>query len=114
MSSMSLPFFAIIILWFLLLISIIYHKIKPIDTEDNDCIKNTHPSIWKELHPFGDSSRNSIAGLMFSRGKYDDGSDEKLNQIKFKQWVYFKLIMGTLIMVPLLWCCNTIAYLLGK
>ena len=114
MFSMLLPFIAIIILWLLLLISTIYNKIQPIDSEDNDCIKNTYPSIWKELRPFNDSSRNSFSGLMFSRGKFDNGSDEKLNQIKFKQLVYFKLIMGTLIMLPVLWRCNTIAYLLEK
>ncbi len=61
----------------------------------NEYIKTAYPDIWKKLHPWGDRSVNNFADWAFFAGKYDDGKDSKLNDIK----LYF-VTSGLLIAWP--------------
>ncbi len=45
-------------------------------------IKQKYPEIWSKLHPWGDMSANGFAAIEFIKGRYDDGGDERLNQVK--------------------------------
>ncbi len=112
--SMMVPFIHLGIIWFFIITHTICYWIRQKIDEDSMYIKENYPSIWKKLHPVGDFSRDSFAGIQFLRGKYDDGTDEKLNQIKFSQIQNTKLILGTFFMVPVIWFCNILVVLIPK
>ena len=69
-------------------------------------IKENYPSIWKKLHPWGDLSKNSFTGILFLRGKYDDGKDEVMNEIKFQERTKIKLLIWPFLLVAFIWMLN--------
>lgn len=76
-------------------------------------LKEKYPEIWKKLHPWGDWSVNGFAGLFFIFGRYDDGSDDKLNQIKLNQKANAKLLCWIFFLVPVSWVLNLCGLLLS-
>ena len=104
--SMFLPFAHCGIVCIFLIIYGIYDWINLDKNADAQYIKNNYQKIWNNLHPWGDYSYNSLASIQFLRGKYDDGSDEKLNKIKFSHKINFKLILWTFFLVPIIWFIN--------
>ena len=52
--------------------------------EDLEFIKKNYPDIWSQLHPLGKFSASNIVTTRFIMGRYDDGMDMKLNEIKRK------------------------------
>jgi hypothetical protein len=83
-----------------------------VDNRDSLYIKNNYPQIWKKLHPWGDLSRNNISDLAYIKGKYDDGSDEELNNIKSNRRVTTQVILRTFLLVPVSWMINIIVIIL--
>ncbi|MFC1738544.1 hypothetical protein ACFL1G_05785 [Planctomycetota bacterium] len=71
-------------------------------------IQEHYPEIWKRFHPWGDRSYSNIYYLPFLRGKYDDGSDERLNRIKFDGKVNSILLLWTFLLNPVIWIFNFI------
>lgn len=69
-------------------------------------IKCNYPVIWKKLHPWGDCSRNSFTFLRFIKDRYDDGTDDRLNQIKFEYKVGSNLICWPFVLTAGIWFSN--------
>jgi len=65
-------------------------------------IREHHPALWQKLHPWGRLSYNSFTALGFMLGSYDDGSDERLQQIKhrYRYLVLLQLWLFALLIVP--------------
>lgn len=74
--------------------------------KDEQYIKSYHPIIWKKLHPWGDYSHNSFTFSRFIKGNYDDGTDDKLSQIKFKYKVNTNLMLWPFFLVLVIWFFN--------
>ena len=70
---------------------------------DSQYIKTNYPDIWKRFHPWGDYSCNTFASVLFIRGKYDDGTDERLNQIKFRTKVNQNLLGWPFLLTIMVW-----------
>jgi len=51
---------------------------------DSLYIRENYPEIWRKLHPLGGNSWNGVAANRFLRFKYDDGADERLNDIRIR------------------------------
>jgi len=63
--------------------------------EDSRYIEKSYPEIWNKLHPFGKRMYfNTFGNINFIRGKYDNGTDEKLSCIKSRRKWEFYLILG--------------------
>lgn len=77
-------------------------------------IKENYPEIWQKLHPWGGRSHNSIATFAFMGGEYDDGSDEKLNQIKFNLKNQIWLIIWPVIICLATWMLGIVFLLLSE
>jgi len=86
-------------------------------------IKQNHPEIYKLVNPWEGRECNSfkfiykqissmLSSVAFLKGKLDDGSDEKLNEIKF----YFNLdqwLLGWAVLLVLpIWILNVILLVL--
>lgn len=69
-------------------------------------IEEHYPDIWKRFHPWGPRSWSTFYGLPFVMGKYDDGSDERLNRIKFDSKVNSLLLLWTMLLSPVVWVFN--------
>ena len=75
-------------------------------SDENKYIIEKYPTIWLKLHPLGEFSRNDFAFIAFLRGKYDDGSDDKLNEIKYMGQVRFSLVLLPFFIVLSVWLIN--------
>jgi uncharacterized membrane protein YbhN (UPF0104 family) len=64
------------------------------------------PDLWKRLHPWGNYSHNGFAYISFLRGKYDNGSDQKLNIIKRNEKENVLFLLWVLLLTPLSWGVN--------
>lgn len=73
---------------------------------DSQYIKTNYPTIWKRLHPWGDWLNNAWAWGPFIRGKYDDGTDNRLNEIKFKTKVMQNLAGWPFLLTCVVWMFN--------
>jgi len=74
--------------------------------DDEQYIKSNHPIIWKKLHPWGDNSRNDFTTIRFIKSRYDDGTDERLNQIKFRYKVNSNLMCWPFLLTLVIWISN--------
>jgi len=74
--------------------------------KDEQYIKCNYPIIWKKLRPWGDCSGNGFATMRFIKGKYDDGTDDKLNHIKFNYKVNMNLTCWTFFLTAVVWFFN--------
>ena len=73
---------------------------------DEQYIKDNYPVIWKKLRPRGDYTFNSFASIRFIKGKYDDGTDDRLNHIKFKNKVNGNLMCWPFLLTVVVWLFN--------
>lgn len=73
-------------------------------------IKRNYPEIWKRLRPFGDYSANTMASLAFVAGKYDDGSDQCLQDIKARIRGLAIIIVWPFLVTPICWMIAFLAY----
>ena len=73
---------------------------------DERYIKSNYPNIWEKLHPWGDYSVNSFTAIRFLKNKYDDGTDERLNQIKFRYKVNSNLLLWPFFLTLVIWMSN--------
>lgn len=71
--------------------------------DDDDYIRDHHPRIWRWLHPMGRFSYNSFASFNFLRGRYDDGTDERLQQIKARRVRSAWHFEAAVFLIPLCW-----------
>ena len=71
-------------------------------------IEQNYPEIWKRFHPWGPRSYSNFCVLPFLMGKYDDGSDERLNRIKFDGKVNSILLLWTFFLILVVWIFNLI------
>jgi hypothetical protein len=85
------PFGGLILLSIIL--SVILPKYYSAGTFSDEYIKK-YPDIWKLLHGPGFEG-DPVKTYRFYKGYYDDGTDEKLNQIKFSVSIYEKLFLWT-------------------
>jgi hypothetical protein len=74
--------------------------------DDEQYIKSNHPVAWKKLHPWGDTSYCGFTYFRFIKGKYDDGTDERLNRIKFKRKVNSNLMFWPFLLTLVIWISN--------
>ena len=72
----------------------------------NDYIRDNYPDAWKAMHPFGDFSIDTFAVGRFLAGKFDDGNDEKINEIKFHAAVYQYLQVWAFFLIFIVWGFN--------
>ena len=79
---------------------------------DEQYIKVNHPQIWKKLHPWGDCSQNSFGHLGFIAGNYDDGTDERLAEIKRKFNVNIILLLYPFVLTLWIWLLNVFLIIL--
>ena len=103
---MLLPFANLGMIWLILVGYGIYWWSNYDKYSETKYLKSNYPKIWKKLHPWGDVSINGFAGLFFIYGKYDDGSDEHLNQIKQNQKENLKMMSWVFFLVPAVWFMN--------
>jgi len=75
---------------------------------DSQYIKANYPEIWRRFHPRGDRSQNTFASIPFIRDKYDDGTDDRLNEIKFKTKVLQNLAGWPFLLTIVVWLFNFI------
>ena len=72
-----------------------YHRLRGGETVDPDAkyIEENYPDIWKRYRPRDGDTRRLIIPFgpfgypeasRFIRGKYDDGTDQRLNEIKLR------------------------------
>jgi hypothetical protein len=71
--------------------------------ESSKYVRDRYPAIWKRLHPWGDFSYNSITSLMFIAGRYDDGSDPRLNSIKAGSKRMTLFAVWAFVLIPATW-----------
>ena len=80
------------------LISIILSWILPNYCSDgtysDKYIRDNYPDIWKLLHGHGIEG-DPVKIYRFYKGYYDEGTDKKLNQIKFSASIHLKLFLWT-------------------
>ena len=102
-----LPFTHLGVVYVFYLVFILY-KIRTGQLFDDyeQYIKNNYPIIWEKLHPWGDFSQNTFAATGFIRSRYDDGTDEKLNNIKFRYKVNKDLLSWPFYLTLVIWMSN--------
>jgi len=66
-----------------------------------------HDSLLSEFGP-GDQSHNTFASIPFIRDKYDDRTDDRLNEIKFKTKVLQNLAGWPFLLTIVVWLFNFI------
>lgn len=65
-----------------------------VNSYNDKYIENNYPEIWKLLH--GPGVHGAVESIYrFYKGYYDDGTDKKLNQIKYSETIYLKLLLWT-------------------
>jgi hypothetical protein len=111
---MSLPVVNLAVICLILFIHTLYWWLDYEKYFETQYLKNNYPAIWKKLHPWGHFSINGFAGICFLLGKYDDGGDEKLNQIKQNQKENWKMILWVFLLVPVVWISNMARILISK
>lgn len=74
--------------------------------DDEQYIKSNYPDVWKKLRPWGDTSHNGFTTLRFIKGKYDDGTDDRLNLIKSKYIIRQNLIGWPFLLILVVWIFN--------
>jgi hypothetical protein len=78
-----LPFIHLLMVTIISIIRLICWRLKIYKDPNYEYIKNSYPDIWIRIFSAGDNrTGNNFAAFSFLRGKYDDGSDNKLNQVK--------------------------------
>ena len=83
-------------------------------SDDEQYIKSNHPLIWDKLRTWGDYSYNTFTIIRFIKGKYDDGTDGRLNQIKFKYKVNLNLLCWPCLLTAVIWISNILLiFMLG-
>ena len=75
-------------------------------SKDEQYIKSNHPDIWKKIHPRNDYTFTFLGGSRFIKGRYDDGSDDQLNQIKFNCKVKTNLMCWPFLLILVVWLFN--------
>lgn len=91
----------------IIFIVIVFFKLKEYGKDkSSEYIRKTHPNIWKRLHPLGKYSHNFFAYWSLIRGKFDDGSDEKLNEIKSSEKAKVHFILWVNLLTPFFWVVN--------
>jgi hypothetical protein len=73
---------------------------------DEEYIKEKYKAVWHKLHPWGQRSYNSFAWISFLFGKYDNGNDAKLEDIKRRSRRVAGLVLWTFFLVPVSWIVN--------
>jgi uncharacterized membrane protein YbhN (UPF0104 family) len=111
--SMFLPFGHLGLFVIIYFIYTVYYYATLKKNEDSQYVKNKYSDIWSRLHPAGDISYNTFEWRKFLKGKYDDGSDDRLNRIKFKQRIYSRIIIWAFLLVPVIWLINMAGMLLS-
>jgi hypothetical protein len=87
----------------------LYWRLRGLEESDHDIkyIKIMYPEIWKRIYPRGHTMhQNPFAHMLFIRGKYDDGTDERLNEIKFKIKLYQNLVGWPFLLTIVIWLFN--------
>lgn len=74
--------------------------------KDEQYIKTNYPEIWKKLRPMGDYSHNTFATIRFIKGRYNNGTDDRLNKIKFKYKVNSNLACWPFLLTLVIWLFN--------
>ena len=73
---------------------------------DEQYIKDNYPFIWKKLRPWGDNSISSLGSIRFIKSRYDDGTDDRLNRIKFDYKVNGNLMCWPFLLTLVVWLFN--------
>ena len=82
--------------------------------ESSRHVKVRYPQIWKKLHPWGDLSYNPFAADSFMDGRYDDGTDSRLNAIKLA-FRHIKLFsFWAFLLIPATWAIAVPLYLMSN
>jgi hypothetical protein len=81
----GLPLFGLIFLS--IFIVVILPRYHPGGTTHDRYIRDNYPDIWRRFHN-APIEHDPAAVLTFCRGVYDNGTDEKLNEIKFSVLIY--------------------------
>ena len=82
--------------------------------EASQYIEKQMPDLWKRLHPWGKYSHNGFAYISFLSGKYDDGSDQKLNIIKKDEKENVLFLLWVLLLTPVSWGINVSVILIKR
>ena len=82
--------------------------------ESSRYIKERYPQIWKKLHPWGDLSYNPFAADSFMDGRYDDGTDLRLNAIKLGLWHIKLFSFWAFLLIPATWAIVVPLHLIGS
>ncbi len=69
------------------LIVVILPRYHPEGTTHDTYIRDAYPDIWRRFHR-APIQCDPVVVFRFCRGIYDDGTDEKLNAIKFSVFIY--------------------------
>lgn len=104
--AFSLPFIHCGVAWIFIIVRSVWWYTSGIRTLFMDrYIEENYPDIWKRLHPWWPvpSARLTRDGLNFIRGRYDNGTDEKLNQIKFTIRVNYYLTLWPFLLILMIW-----------
>ena len=100
-----LPFIHFAI-WAVLWVAFFFFTMGKIESSvSSKYIKERYPKIWKKLHPWGDYSCG-LGYLSFLRGKFDNGTDQLLNQIKNHEKARAILLIWPLLLVVGVWIIN--------
>ena len=70
--------------------------------ESSAYIKERYPEIWRRLHP-GGHGYNSLASFAFIAGRYDNGTDQRLNEIKAGAKRLSALAWWPFLLIPVTW-----------
>ena len=85
---------------------IIYHGSEKKSGIDGEYIRQNYPQIWKKLHPWGEGLYNGFRTHIFMKGKYDDGTDETLNEIKALMKLRSNIIAYPFLLTLGVWILN--------
>ncbi len=106
--TMLFPFFNCGIINIVFLFFILFNLKKLGKDENSQYIREKKHGIWRRLHPVGKYSHNFFAYWAFISGKYDNGSDERLNTIKCNEKEKVHFILWVNLLTPIFWTINLI------
>jgi hypothetical protein len=111
---MLLPVVNLGVMWGMFGIYSLYWWANYSEYPETKYLKANHPEIWKKLHPWGDFSINSFATLSLVFGRYDDGTDYTLNEIKLNRKANLKMLAWIFLLVPVSWLLNIGSLLMSR
>jgi len=91
-------------------IAFFYPRRHPSGTAYDPYIKDNYPDIWKRFHHTPGILCNPMTVRSFCKGKYDDGTDKKLNKIKRSVNVYENLSIWPFLSFGILLIFNRCLY----